>query len=296
MTWGHANGDPPNCSFFPDICTYAGMQYHLRQSYLQMTQDNQAIVAPVGAAWEVMMDSFASSIWLYVPDSTHPDLAGSYLESCVIYSSIFHKPTQGTTDSAGLSTFVASTIHRISDRVVLDSLGQWQQYGHYPYAGFSAGCALDTTVFTSGAVINQMNSWKFGDGSVSTDTTLITTHLYADSGTYTVSHTAYNTCFTETLAQTIDIHCLPSTETRAARAESGQAAITQIGPDRVAISVSTNNGIPVYSSVFLFDMLGRKVAAIALNNRQTLISLNAGMYMARFTGVIGSALVKFEVH
>ena len=32
MTWGHQNGDPPNCAGYPQICTYSGMQDRLTQS------------------------------------------------------------------------------------------------------------------------------------------------------------------------------------------------------------------------------------------------------------------------
>ena len=76
MTWGHGNGDPLNCGSYPAICTYDGMQIRLRESYMQMTQDNHAIVAPVGVAWKMVMDSIPS-IWLYISDSSHPLPTGS---------------------------------------------------------------------------------------------------------------------------------------------------------------------------------------------------------------------------
>src|SRR5690606_33483657 len=51
MTWGYKNGDATNCAVYPPICTYEGMQQRLRESYLQMAQDNKGIVSPVGVAW-----------------------------------------------------------------------------------------------------------------------------------------------------------------------------------------------------------------------------------------------------
>src|ERR1700748_2007916 len=68
MTWGHANGDPANCPVYPVICTYEGMQQRLRESYMEMTEDNNAIVAPVGAAWKTIRDSFPT-LELYQTDS-----------------------------------------------------------------------------------------------------------------------------------------------------------------------------------------------------------------------------------
>jgi len=42
MTWGRQNGDASNCANYPVVCTYEGMQGRLRESYLEMAQDNQA--------------------------------------------------------------------------------------------------------------------------------------------------------------------------------------------------------------------------------------------------------------
>src|SRR6185369_11530052 len=57
MTWGRKYGDAMNCPSYPVVCAYVGMQSRLRDSYLQMTQDNHATVAPMGSAWKVIIDS-----------------------------------------------------------------------------------------------------------------------------------------------------------------------------------------------------------------------------------------------
>ena len=51
MTWGRKNGDASNCSSFPPICTYNGMDSLLRLRYMTMANDNRALVSPVGAVW-----------------------------------------------------------------------------------------------------------------------------------------------------------------------------------------------------------------------------------------------------
>lgn len=202
MTWGHANGDPMNCGFYPVICTYAGMQMRLRESYLQMTQDNQAVVAPVGSAFNIVMDSF-SSIWLFSPDSSHPIIPGSYLETCVLYSSIFHKPTLNCTYTDGLSTTVAQTLQRVSDKVVMDSLYQWQHYGHYPAAGFGTSTTGLTTTFSSTSPYHGSSAWQFGDGG--TDTATNPVHHYASATDFVVTHTITTNCFTETQTDTLHL-------------------------------------------------------------------------------------------
>ncbi len=207
MTWGHANGDPPNCGSYPVICTYAGMQQRLHDSYMEMTQANNAIVAPVGVAWRVMMDSFAPAIWLYIPDSSHPAVSGTYLESCVMYSSLFHKRVMGCTYNPGIATSDASTIQRISDKVTMDSLYQWQQFGHYPAAVFSDTCGgMYTMSFTATSGLPASYSWAFGDGV--TDTGTAVSHIYPTSPlTYPVSLTASNNCFSETQILQLDLPC-----------------------------------------------------------------------------------------
>ena len=233
MTWGHANGDPMNCGTYPAICTYDGMQQRLRESYLQMALDNHAIVAPVGAAWKLENDSIPS-LWLYMADSSHPVAAGSYLEACVLYASIFHKKTYGCSYTAGLSVTDAQRLQHIADKVTLDSLWQWQQYGHYPYAGFSFAQGGSTASFTRSSLLHSGFSWQFGDGTG--DTGAAPVHTYAANGSYTVAHTAYNSCFSETFTQVLHIGTTGISSAAGARAypviirQSGNGYVTFVLP------------------------------------------------------------------
>ncbi len=203
MTWGRRNGDVMNCPGYPVVCTYAGMQSRLRDSYMQMTQDNNAIVAPMGSAWKIIIDSFPA-IDLYQIDSSHPSVAGSYLQACVFYASIFHRPASGCTYLGGLTSATAQTLQRIADKVVLDSLSQWQQYGHYPYAKHThTQPTTNTIVFNNQSQRADSYYWSFGDGATSTATN--PTHTYTATGVYTVSFTVSNDCFTFTRKDTVHV-------------------------------------------------------------------------------------------
>ena len=125
MTWGRKNGDASNCGSYPPICTYDGMQQRLRESYLEMAQDNDASVAPVGVAWKTVRDLYPL-IELYNPDESHPSLAGSYLAACVFYASIFRESVLGNTYTAGLDSLTAYRLQDIASYTVLDSLSLWQ--------------------------------------------------------------------------------------------------------------------------------------------------------------------------
>ncbi len=202
MTWGRRNGDAMNCASYPVVCTYAGMQGRLRDSYMQMATDNHASVAPMGSAWKIVIDSFPA-IDLYQVDSSHPSVAGSYLQACVFYASIYHRSAQGCSYLGGLSSATAQTLQRIADKVVLDSMAQWQQYGHYPYGSYTHTHSGSAVTFTNHSQRATGYYWAFGDGN--TDTAANPTHTYASNGVYTVTFTVSNDCFTFTSKDTVHI-------------------------------------------------------------------------------------------
>jgi hypothetical protein len=88
MTWGRENGDSQNCAFYPPICTYSGMQERLIESYTEMAQSNDALLAPVGIAWQNIREEYPE-LNLYSSDGSHPSIYGSYLAACVFYSILF---------------------------------------------------------------------------------------------------------------------------------------------------------------------------------------------------------------
>ncbi|MBL0050314.1 MAG: hypothetical protein IPP29_01710 [Bacteroidetes bacterium] len=51
MTWGRKYGDGSNCASYPPVCTYAGMQQRLKESYLLFSDTCKAVAAPVGIAF-----------------------------------------------------------------------------------------------------------------------------------------------------------------------------------------------------------------------------------------------------
>lgn len=203
MTWAHANGDVANCAVYPVICTYEGMQQRLRDSYIEMTKNNNAIVAPVGAAWKMVRDSFPS-INLYQADNIHPSLPGSYLQTCVLYNSIFHKPVGSTNYLGGLSANDAGKLQHMADKVALDSMVQWQQYGHYPSARFTTMLTGKSASFKGQTgVLASTEYWSFGDTSTVNVSNPV--HAYKNNGTYIVTHTVGNSCFTEVQTDTVKI-------------------------------------------------------------------------------------------
>lgn len=124
MTWGRKNGDASNCGWWPQVCTYAGMQSILRSNYLIMGDTNMAEVAPVGAVWRDVRAN-NSSIELYAGDGSHPSLAGTYLAACTFYASIFHKSPVGAYFPQNLNAADAQIIQDQAYQTVFDSLSVW---------------------------------------------------------------------------------------------------------------------------------------------------------------------------
>ncbi len=273
MTWGHANGDPMNCPGYPILCTFDGMQYRLRESYMQMTQDNNAVVAPVGAAWKVVHDSFVTP-WLFISDSSHPLPAGSYLEACVLYSSIFHKRTSGCTYTSGLSTGDAQLLQRIADRVTMDSLTQWQQYGHYPNAGFDYTQSGNTITLKHATSVSGDYTWDFGDGV--TDTASAPVHTYGANGVFTVTHTAANDCFSETIRQVV--HIGSTTGMSNPNYKAPAVTTTLHGNGGISFMIPEGN---VYDALDVYDAAGRCVRHYRLNGAMITDQLTPGFYMIR---------------
>ena len=89
MTWGRENGDQSNCANYPPLCTYDGMQQRLRESYVQMADDNNAIVVPVGLAWKYVRDNYPE-INLYQSDESHPSVEGTYLAALTFRSFLYY--------------------------------------------------------------------------------------------------------------------------------------------------------------------------------------------------------------
>ena len=202
MTWGRENGDQSNCANYPPLCTYDGMQSRLRESYIEMSTDNQCSVSPVGAAWKYVRDQYPS-IALYTSDGSHPSIYGSYLAACVHYSSIYKKSPVGSSYCSSISCSDALLLQQAAALIVLDSLDNWRIGANEVSASFSHQIVGTTVAFTNNGQNTLSADWNFGDGTTSTD--MNPTHNFTANGSYNVQLIANGNCGSDTLIQTIDI-------------------------------------------------------------------------------------------
>jgi len=87
QTWGRLNGDSQFCGQLPELCTFAGMQDRLTDSYSTFASTNQpASVAPVGEAFRGYSDN---RVTLYNGDGSHPSREGTYIAASTLLETIW---------------------------------------------------------------------------------------------------------------------------------------------------------------------------------------------------------------
>lgn len=124
MTWGRKNGDAQNAPYYPVLATYEGMDSLLRARYMQMAQDNQAAVAPVGAVWHYIRDNYPQ-IELYQSDDSHPSIYGTYAAACCFYTVMYKKNPELITYAPDMDVQYANLIRQAAKTVAFDSLNTW---------------------------------------------------------------------------------------------------------------------------------------------------------------------------
>lgn len=277
MTWGRKNGDASNCPFYPPICTYEGMQQRLRESYMQMTDDNNAVVTPVGVAWKVVRDSLPA-IDLYISDESHPSQHGSYLVACVFYASIFHKTPMGSSYLGNLPAADAQKLQYYASKVTIDSLAQWQTHGNYTTASYGYTVAANKLTFQNKSTFATSYSWNFGDGNTSTQASPV--HTYAQPGKYKVTFTASNSCFSETITDSLTTEGYNNIYTHPKIADVVRVATMNDG------SISLQIMQQGFAELHVYNTSGVKIKSIQIGNNTTIPidKLIPGIYIYQLTG------------
>lgn len=205
MTWGRRSGDQQNCQFYTPLCTFEGMSTRLRSSYLEMAEDNDARVAPCGAAWS-RMDIADTTFFaaLYTGDGSHPSTYGQYLNACVFYATIFKKTPVGIPYYANISQVDAETLQAYAEEIVMDSLDNWNVDVALPSADMdsvtSDGFVFNFVPVSTGSFGHE---WDFGDGATSAEES--PTHDYGiPNASFDVTHIVTDDCGrTDTLVFTV---------------------------------------------------------------------------------------------
>jgi hypothetical protein len=284
MTWGRKNGDTE--FGYPPMDTYEGMDSLLYARYMQMGEDNDASVCPVGRVWHHLRDHNAE-IELYMSDGSHPSLAGSYAAACAFYTMIFGRDPDSISHNAGLDKTAARAIRLAVHEVVYDSLWKWQR--PLPKADFAVDSVDFLNVrFVSKAELFQEQEWFFGDGeTIQTNDTLVW-HTFPESGIYLVR-------------QVVSRHCMADTTMRLLRVEAPSVGVAEKN-DLSAISISPNPAkdevvlhLPegMMAEVVLYGIDGREMWRKEMRNPYNTIGLQgfpSGLYVLKVITAQGTVL------
>lgn len=202
MTWGRKNGDPGNCPFIPWVCTYEGMDDVIQNSYTFMAEENDAILAPVGAVWRYLRTN-NPTIELYAADESHPSIAGSYAAACALYTMIYKKDPTLLTWNSTLSASDANSIKMAAKTVVFDQIAFWDHTIDIVVASFSENMQAGEVSFLNTSANFDTVFWDFGDGNFSTEVNPI--HTFAESGSYQIAMTITKCGKSNTQTKTLEI-------------------------------------------------------------------------------------------
>ena len=280
MTWGRRYGgqqcDPNGVYCSPVFTGFNHMQDSLTSAYMQISDMLNIQCAPVGVAWQQVLND--TNLVLHSADNSHPNMDGSYLAACAIYSSIWKAPSSGIAFNAGIAASRAAYYQSKSDQTVFNLSNDWNLTINQPEALFTVATNLNTITCTNQSSIDYnapLNyTWLFGDGTSSNLQN--PTHTYANPGSYTVTLVASNCIFSDTLTLTVQIG-------PAASIEQSNASSFNIFPNPTQNVLSVTGLDAAENHAFqIFDVAGRPVFMGTLQGTQGSIdvsSLSAGIYV-----------------
>ncbi len=285
MTWGRKNSDAGPCANgLTSSCTYEGMQQRLRESYMEMSSDNNATTSPVGVAWKNVRDNFPN-IELYTGDESHPSIYGSYLAACVFYATLYQKSPIGSTYiPAAINAADALNIQTTASYTVLDSLPLWRINANKPVANFnySGGSTIE---FTNSSTNDVTYEWNFGDGNTSTIEN--PSHTYATDNTYDVELIIYSndSCFSDTITQSVVVM-----STRVNDINKNEKLFIYPNPADDFISIKSNLN---YTSTSILDVTGKTVKQVTSSSKIDVSNLTNGIYFIKLIGKENTVIKKF---
>lgn len=256
MTWGRKNGDASNCVAYPPVCTFLGMQQQLENRYVQMGNDNAAIVAPVGEAWKNVIAT--NPVFdLYMADESHPSLYGSYLTACVFYATIYRRSPVGLNFYAGLPVSDAIFLQTIAGSTVLDSMQLWNTEIYHPDASFIFSQGTPTSIDAISADPNATAwYWDNGTGNGFVQGNPNQTLNFPTVSTFTVCLAVSNDCLSDTTCQVINLATVGISE----NSFSEIKIVQDFSSDNFSILFSEKLSGPFH--IHLFDVRGKELKSI----------------------------------
>lgn len=278
MTWGRRFGgmqcDPSNTYCSPNFVNFNHMQDTLTNAYLAISEQLNIQCAPVGVVWQNILND--TSLILHSGDNSHPNIDGSYVAACAIFSSIWKRGTSGLSYNAGLSSQLAQYYRLMSDNTIFNSTNDWNLFINNPSANFSESISGYTATFTnlSSSINNSLNYfWNFGNGNTSSIQN--PSHTYTTSGTYSITLISSNCIFSDTVTKTIQIGITSI--------EEGQISTFEFYPNPTTNQIYLKADNKLLGSIYtIYDYTGKTVLTGKILSEYTVIelaNLSRGIYL-----------------
>jgi hypothetical protein len=209
MTWGRRLGgqqcDPTNTYCSPVFVDFNHMQDSLTSAYLEISELLNVQCAPVGVVWQNIIND--TTLVLHTTDNSHPNLDGSYVAACALFSSIWKQGASGLGYPAGLAAPLAQYYQSVSDQTIFNSIvNDWNLNINSPIADFSESVSGNTVTFTdqSSSIHSPLTYfWDFGDGNTSNSSNPL--HTYVANGNYPVTLIVSSCIFSDTITRAIQV-------------------------------------------------------------------------------------------
>ena len=249
MTWGRENGDSQNCAAYPPICTYEGMQDRLTESYTEMAQNNESLLAPIGIAWKDLREQHPE-INLYSSDGSHPSIQGSYLAACVFYAVLFDDSATNNYTPTNLNINEAQLIQTFANNAVNNNE---TDYNRYPEALADYEIIGENLHLFNQSIHHDTIHWVGLSQNIisSEDSLIININEFTES--YEITLIAANQCFeSELFIQINDLNLSTPNHTPIIypNPSSGIMKTNLISIDAKTISVYNNIGLLILQDDF----------------------------------------------
>jgi PKD repeat protein len=189
-----------------DLVTYNNTMGLIRTNLTHLADSTQTFFAPVGEAFQAAWNQNQNNLLWGGFGDIHPNVKGSYIAACVFYTTIFQKPSRGTTVLNSLSALEADAYQQLADTTVLHNLASWRIGTFQQSTDFSSSINANTVNFTNLSSNIDSSFWEFGNMNTSIASNPI--QYYNTIGSYDVTLVTYKNGCAQSISKTINIGAL----------------------------------------------------------------------------------------
>lgn len=194
-------GNTPN-----NLATYNNTMSLIKNNLEILADSTESFFAPVGEGFRTKWNKNQTEMLWNSNGDIHPNAKGSYIAACTFYSTIFQKPSHGSTVISTLSAQNADSIQLLCDSIVLNHLPLWRISLFEQTTDFSYVITGGTADFSDLSTNVDSVYWDFGDGSFSYEKN--PSHNYSGTEDFSVVLTTYKHGCEQQISKMVQISSL----------------------------------------------------------------------------------------